>query len=248
MPRSELKAPSVQPIFGIPIFIGGKTQLLTELARHIEKEPGLRVIFTPNPEQISLSFHDPEFKHALEAADLNLPDGQGIVWALGRTGSKGVKRLPGREVFRDLISLAKEKKWQVFLLGGRPGSAAKIAGKYGFGFHPGTRDIAHESQVETEVVLSQIKEHRPELVFVAFGAPWQERWVVNNRKSLEEVGVKLVMVVGGAFDYEAGLVPQVPAWVEQFHLEWLWRLLTQPWRWKRQLKGLEFFWRVISST
>lgn len=241
------KLRSTQPIFGVPIFIGSKNEALDILTSQTHGKGETMLIFTPNPEQLTLALHDPGFKRLLQAADLNLPDGQGLVWALSRAGAKGVKRIPGREVFHDLLSKSREHKWKVFLLGGRPGSARILADKYQCGFDPGAVDIKRETPEEKTRVLEAIKKFKPELLFVAYGAPRQEEWLSANREALSRIGVKVAMVVGGAFDYEAGLVRRVPGWIESAHLEWLWRLITEPWRAGRQLKGLEFFWRVLSS-
>lgn len=243
--ESKIEVP-VHPIFGIPIFVGSKGQLLAILASQIQKSKGIMVVFTPNPEQISFSFHDPQFLQELKQGDLNLPDGQGIVWALKKQGII-IQRIPGREIFHDLMVLAKDKGWKTFLLGGRPGSASLVADKFGVSYDPGARDIQQETLEEENRVLDKIRKAKPKILFIAYGAPWQEHWILRHKAELERAEVKLAMVVGGAFDYEAGFVSRVPEVFEKLRLEWLWRLLTQPWRWKRQLKGLEFFWRVIST-
>jgi len=250
MRKNLNKSLPTRPLFGIPIFIGTEQQLLTEIESHVKSGQGIMTIFTPNPEQISLSFHDREFKQLLANSSINIPDGQGLIWALGRkpgVDGEALVRIAGREVFHDILSVSQEKKWKVFLLGGKSGSAKKVASKYGCDFHPGATDIRRQSQNENSEILEAIGKSKPDIVFVAYGAPFQERWISENQKELERIGVKVAMVVGGAIDYEAGLVPQVPAQMEAMHLEWLWRLFKEPWRWKRQLKGLEFFMKVLGS-
>ncbi|PWU23989.1 hypothetical protein C5B42_01040 [Candidatus Cerribacteria bacterium 'Amazon FNV 2010 28 9'] len=255
---------SVNEIFGIPFFSGTKLQLLSVVEELIEsqrKKP--IIIFTPNPEQVRLALHNKQFYHCLLQSTYNLPDGSGIVWALkkrekkrGRVGEKrnekiSFSRIPGREVFHELLSVAKEKKYRVFLIGGKQGSVDQVVEKWRMQgtwlSDPGAEDIRHEQTSERERVLSKLQLYRPHMVFVAYGAPWQEQWIIQNGEALERSGVKLAMVVGGSFEYEAGIARSVPHWIERFHLEWMYRLIQEPWRWKRQLVGLEFFLHVFCS-
>jgi N-acetylglucosaminyldiphosphoundecaprenol N-acetyl-beta-D-mannosaminyltransferase len=79
---------------------------------------------------------------------------------------------------------------------------------------------------------------------VAFGAPWQERWVIEHKKSLK---VKVIMVVGGALDVWAKKVPRAPLGWRKIGCEWLWRLMHEPWRWRRQLRLIQFMGMVTSE-
>ena len=86
---------------------------------------------------------------------------------------------------------------------------------------------------------------RVDVLFVALGMVKQERWIYNNREKLKDSGVRLAMGVGGAFDYISGAVPRAPKFMRDAGLEWLFRLLVQPWRLKRQLALLEFVTMVM---
>lgn len=97
-------------------------------------------------------------------------------------------------------------------------------------------------QHQLEAVIQQLQ---PDVVLVAFGAPYQEGWILRHSALLEQSGVRLAMVVGGSFDYLLGKVPAVPKIVSQLGVEWLFRLISQPWRWKRQLKLLEFISLIL---
>jgi N-acetylglucosaminyldiphosphoundecaprenol N-acetyl-beta-D-mannosaminyltransferase len=83
-----------------------------------------------------------------------------------------------------------------------------------------------------------------DLLFVAFGQVKQEKWIANN---LENLPVKVAIGVGGAFDYLSGQVPRAPAWMRKLGLEWLFRLIIQPWRIKRQLSLIKFVWQITRS-
>lgn len=111
----------------------------------------------------------------------------------------------------------------------------------------GLENVASATNKEKKKLLEEIEKFRPALVLVGFGAPKQEEWVVENRVFLEKVGVRVVMVVGGALDVWAGKVKRAPRVVRFLGLEWLWRLVQEPWRWRRQLRLLKFVRLVISS-
>lgn len=240
------------PFYGISLY-SGTIQLLIEkchffLEEKLKSDGGMWTIYTPNPEQMVLAWEDSSFLAVLKRADILLPDGAGLVWAVRRSRSEqptanSIQRITGREVFHDLLGLAKELHLKVFLLGGKKGAGKKVMEKWKmengqWGYDDGLKEQENE-------VLEKIRAYKPDLLFVAYGAPHQEMWVDRNREALKSVGVKIAMVVGGAFEYEAGLVPRVLPLVEKLHVEWLQRLILEPWRWQRQLKGLQFFLRVL---
>jgi N-acetylglucosaminyldiphosphoundecaprenol N-acetyl-beta-D-mannosaminyltransferase len=95
-----------------------------------------------------------------------------------------------------------------------------------------------------EKIINHINETRPEILFVAFGAGRQEKFIFNNLNKLPSV--KIAMGVGGAFDFIAGKIVRAPGWMRKVGLEWLWRFFMQPWRWKRILTAtIKFSWLII---
>lgn len=251
----KLKERSTAAILDVPLFTSRRVELLETLSSLVFSgtSRNCAVIFTPNPEQFRLALHTQRFLSVLRSATYNLPDGAGVVWALKRAGVQGVERIPGRVLFHELLELGFQEHKRVLLIGGRPGSSAQVIAKYQarssqelpWKSDDGAMDIAHETIEERERVRSLIRSFHPDMVFVAYGAPWQEYWVNDNRTVLDEAGVKIAMVVGGSFEYEAGKAKHVPELIERLHLEWLLRLVSEPWRWKRQLFGLEFFVRIF---
>ena len=115
---------------------------------------------------------------------------------------------------------------------------ADVAGRVGW--DPGATDISKETEAEAGAVIKKINDLGTDILFVAYGAPWQERWVIGHRKELEKAGVRVAMVVGGAFDMVAGKVARAPLGWRKVGLEWLWRLVKEPWRIKRQLRLVRF--------
>jgi N-acetylglucosaminyldiphosphoundecaprenol N-acetyl-beta-D-mannosaminyltransferase len=112
---------------------------------------------------------------------------------------------------------------------------------------PAYASVATPTADEQRRLEQLIANLQPDLVLVAFGAPYQEEWVVNHASLLKQHQVQLAMVVGGTFDYLLGKVPAVPQFMVSLGLEWLFRLITQPWRWKRQLKLAEFVTLVLTQ-
>lgn len=155
------------------------------------------------------------------------------------------KVIKGREMFLELISLANKKGWSVYLLGDRKKSAQKAAEKLKYNFKrikiyagegPNLDEDANpvrktDVRIEERAVVD-INKVSPQLLFVGFGAPKQEKWVY---KWLPKLDIGGAMVVGGAFDYLTGAAPLPPKWMADFGLEWLWRLLKEPQRTKRIL-------------
>ncbi len=167
-----------------------------------------------------------------------------------------LSRLSGTDLMLDLCRLAVERGWKVMLIGGRKGIAALAAEKiknlksqnqnYNKKFEivgiEGSRDIKNETDQEKQKIIKKINQFAPHLLFVAYGAPWQEKWIARN---LSKIKVNIAMGVGGAFDYFSGRVRRAPNFVRKIGIEWLWRLFSQPWRLKRQLALLRFIWLVI---
>lgn len=229
------------------LFSSSKTTLLNKLEVQIANSRKTTYIFTPNPEQLVLSHSDPDFAATLSQADFLLPDGVGLIWGARLLASRGLmsvpqERLTGIDIATELLTLARAHDWPVAILGGR-GYQAALASRWpdqSVVWHPGYQQVAQPTADEETAVQAWLAATKPTILFVAFGAPWQEQWAVAHRQLLEKSGVKLVMVVGGAFDVLLGQVPRAPGAVRRLGLEWLFRLLRQPWRWRRQLKLLTF--------
>lgn len=254
---NELNQRSVRLLFDIPVFSGTKREVLEFVTKWLQSAPKTTVhtIFTPNPEQIVATRRYPWFQSILSASSINLPDGEGVVWAMNRRYPElHLKRISGREIFHDLLVYSSQENLKVFFLGGKQGSADAVIQMYqkqhprlDWRSDPGAQAIQQESSQENQRVLTAIADYRPDLVCVAYGAPWQEKWVYDNMADLTVAGVKVAMVVGGSFEYEAGKVPQVSPLVSSLKLEWLQRLIMEPARLKRQLIGAQFFLWVLQG-
>jgi N-acetylglucosaminyldiphosphoundecaprenol N-acetyl-beta-D-mannosaminyltransferase len=194
---------------------------------------GAHQVATVNPEFIMRARRDVEFRLILEAADLCLADGAGAVWAARRHGLAVAERVAGVDLVPALARRAAARGWGVFLLGGGAGVAELAArrlkqlapGLHVVGCFAGDASPAGDDETRAAVATA-----RPQLLLVAYGAPKQELWIHRNARDL---GVPVSIGVGGAFDFLAGRVPRAPAWMRRLGIEWLFRLMRQPWRARR---------------
>jgi N-acetylglucosaminyldiphosphoundecaprenol N-acetyl-beta-D-mannosaminyltransferase len=192
----------------------------------------LHQVATVNPEFVMRAQKDREFARVLEAADLCLPDGTGVVWAARRQGCALHEPVPGTDLVEPLAVLCARSEFRLFLLGARPGVADGLATRLAEA-NPGLKVAAHSGDPdpsEDEESLRRISDHRTDVLLVAYGAPTQELWIDRLRSRLT---VSVAIGVGGAFDYLTGRVPRAPTWMRRSGLEWLHRLAYQPWRLRR---------------
>ncbi len=259
-------------LFGFNIFNSSKKALLAEfddllVARRL---PKTQVVFTPNPEQIVMAKHNQSFAENLQKADWLLPDGIGLIWAaallkfFGKAPHKIRERIAGVEVVEYLL----QKNLKTLIIGGRDyvGSfegvltrtnRASLGGeafedlkslkkiRNNLYWTEGYQEKTDILPVEEEALDKIITELKPDLVFVALGAPDQERWILEHYDLLQKNQVKIAMAVGGSFDFLFFKVARAPQSWQKIGLEWLWRLMKQPWRGKRQLKLIEFIYLLI---
>lgn len=198
--------------------------------------PACRQICTVNPEFIVDARRDPNFAAVLAHADLCVPDGAGVLWAARRAGQPLRERVTGSDGIYRICERAATRGWRVFLLGAAPGvaeqAAAVLAGLYPgltvAGCHAGS-----PAEAEWPEISARLAAAAPDLLFVAYGHPRQDFWIARHRA---ELSAAVAIGVGGAFDFVAGVAARAPRWMQQRNLEWLHRLVTQPWRWRRMLK------------
>lgn len=203
------------------------------------------LVVTVNPEFIMTARKDPDFARLLNSAHLALPDGQGVVWASRVLGSPLKERVTGVDTVTRMAALAAEKGYRVYLLGAAHG-VAELASEQLCRSCPGLTVVGTHAgsaaRDEEEEIVDTIRQAHPHVLFVAYGAPTQEKWIARNLSRLE---VPVCMGVGGAFDFISGRSQRAPRWLQQLGLEWLHRLWRQPWRWRRMLALPRFAWLVF---
>ncbi|HRN96420.1 MAG TPA: WecB/TagA/CpsF family glycosyltransferase [Candidatus Levybacteria bacterium] len=224
-------------ILKIQFATSSKEEILETVIIGLKDKAKKTVIVTPNPELVVMGLASKPYQDILNAADISLPDGVGIVWASKVLG-KGIKaRISGVDFMKSLCEKVSKQPVTIGLFGAQPGVAEETANC----LRKMYSDL-HISYVSDTWNLQKATEEKIDILFVALGSPKQEQWIYEH---LEELPVKVVMGVGGSFDMISGKVKRAPEFVRSLGLEWLWRLMIQPWRWKRQLRLLEFIRLVL---
>lgn len=201
-------------------------------ARRGHGAPSFQVA-TVNPEFVMHARRDPAFRRILRDCSLRTPDGVGLMLGARILGHPLPERVPGVEMVIDVARAAAVRGDRVFLLGGAPGVAEAAADTLR-AEAPGlvvAGTLAGDAGEEGDAAaLSAISAGEADIVLVAFGAPAQELWSSRN---LAVSGAAVAIGVGGTFDYLAGRVRRAPRLVRRLGLEWLFRLVQQPSRWRR---------------
>lgn len=212
-----------------------------EIVRGWLKAEVKHYIVTPNPEIVLMAQKDEQLKKIINNADLAVPDGNGLKIA---TDIECIT--PGIDLMEALIKMASENGFTVGLLGGMD-RVAKQARERLLKKYPKLKvSFAYGDMEVNEEGVSSTIYHLPStnLLFVAFGPSKQEKWVAKN---LDKISVKVVMTVGGGLDYLSGQVIRAPIWMRKSGFEWLFRLIVQPWRIKRQLFLVKYVWLLTKS-
>ena len=204
---------------------------------------GLRQVITLNAEGIYMAREAADFAQLIEQADLITPDGSGVVWAAAQYGYPSIERVTGIDLLDRLCAMAAEKGWSVFLLGAKPGVAAaaatKLEEKYPALIIAGTENGYFRDR--EPAVIEMINMQAPHILFAGLGMPFQEHWLQLHKPHL---AVGVAVGVGGSFDVLSGNLRRAPLWMQRLRLEWLYRLLQEPSRWRRFLALPKFMLAV----
>jgi N-acetylglucosaminyldiphosphoundecaprenol N-acetyl-beta-D-mannosaminyltransferase len=192
-------------------------------------------VFASNPEKNFSVTKDPELHRIFSEADLLLPDGIGMVLAAKLLYNANIERVPGAEFIYDICCLAEDEGYRVFLYGANEEvnrkSAEVLAKRYPRLSIAG-RANGYISEAEMPQLIRRINESRADILFVALGSPKQEKWFVEHKDALQHV--RVVQGIGGTLDTIGGTVKRAPEGWRKFWAEWLYRLLSEPKRIKRQ--------------
>lgn len=241
-------------VAGVPIDPLTFDQATTRAAALLS-DGGQHLVVTPNPEMAVLADRDPSFKKILESSDLALPDGFGLVLAGWIEGKRIPQVITGVVFTLVLASLAEQESYSVYLLGGKEGIAERAAKGLRENF-PKLKIAGAETGgkirwingawEEDAHLTERITAAKPDILLVALGHGKQERWIRHHLERLP--GVRIAIGVGGTFDFLAGEVWRAPQMIRALHLEWLWRLIIQPWRFPRIFEAtFVFLWMVLKK-
>lgn len=192
-------------------------------------------IITLNAEIVYQAQTNEELKSIINQADMVTPDGIGIVWGGRQLGYDFKERVTGIDLLYRLCREAPAQGWKIYLLGAAPGIAEK-AGQRLVKDYPGLQICGNHhgyfNEEEIPALISEIREMAPQILFVSLGAPKQEQWI---REHMQQMEVPVSIGVGGSLDVIAGYKKRAPMWMIKLNLEWLYRLISEPGRIKRQL-------------
>ncbi len=230
-------SPATVDVLGIPLGLTDYEGTLDWIDAMVAAR-GRGYVCVCNVHTVMASAEDAELRTALLKASINVPDGQPLVWALSALGHPLHDRVYGPELMARACARGAESGQRLYLYGGRNQGAlvqlalnlrrrypgVKVVG----GYSPPHRPLTAE---EREAVVHEINASGADVVWVGIGVPKQEKWMARLRTELDS---PVLVGVGAAFDFHAGLVPQAPTWMQKMGLEWSYRLAHEPRRlWRR---------------
>ncbi len=203
-------------------------------------------VVTANAEIIMMCQEDEAYRYIVcDNAELVLPDGAGAVWAGRHLGYRVPERVAGFDLYLRMMELSASKGYRAYFFGGSPGIAEIAKGKIEERF-PGAHVVGchngYFAEADEQGIIDEINASGAEMLFVALGAPKQEKWLMAHRAELKP---RLLMGIGGSFDVLAGKMERAPKWMQDASLEWLFRLYKQPSRFMRMLALPKFALKVL---
>lgn len=234
-----------EQILGVTLFGTHKSEVLRKLG--LQRKEMLHIA-TVNAEFVMEARRNIRFAKVLSNC-YTTADSWGVVWGMRILDGVIVERVSGVEIVELILQRADQKGEKVFLLGAKAGVAEKaafeMAKKYPevkYGWYEGAKTVTVEKSEEASMTIAKINGFEPDYLLVAYGSPWQDIWIEDNRPYLR---VRVAVGVGGTLDEWAGTAARCPAWLDRMGGKWVWRLLHEPWRWKRVIKVFQFGFLVL---
>ncbi len=232
--RMRIKMDDRFDIHGLQIHNISMKETLERICKMLENNV-VQTVFTPNAEIVMQAVRNESLAKILNNADLLLPDGAGVV-----LGSKILKRplkekVSGIDVARGIMKKTEKNNVRFYLFGGKPGVAEKAVVQL-YSDYPGIKIAGYRNGYfnteDTNAIIEEINAVKTDILFVFLGAPKQEMWITENQNKLQ---CKVAIGLGGSLDVFAGTSKLAPEWMRKAGLEWLYRLIREPYRWKRML-------------
>lgn len=233
-------------VLGVPFDAVTMEQAVAK-AKKMLTEEGQHFICTPNPEIVMEARKDKELMNILHEADMVIPDGIGVVWASKYSETRLTERVAGYDLTQNLMAELAATGQTFYFFGGAPG-VASAAARMMMKKYPGLKVVGvhngYFDEKEEKKIIQDIKTKSPSILLVGLGAPKQEKWIYDN---IRLVGAKVAIGVGGSFDVMAGNVKRAPKIFRKLGLEWFYRLITQPTRWRRMMRLPKFALTVLKT-
>lgn len=233
-----------ETVLGVKVNTEDYDGLMVEVFDRIERKDKALVVAI-NPEKIMKAKEDPSLMALLNNAEIQIPDGIGVILASKLQKGQITARVTGVDMMLRLCEEGAKRGKPIFLYGGKPGVADKAKAKLEE-MYPGIQIVGTQDGYEkdNEVVRARINAAKPDLLFVAMGSPRQENWINDNRDTLHPT---IYQGVGGSFDVLAGTVKRAPEFWQKANLEWFYRLVKEPSRIGRQMALPKFLLEVMKS-
>jgi len=237
---------STVTILGIPVDRLTMTEAVARIDGFIQsREP--HWIATADASMLVDAGDDPAFRERLLTADLVTPDSSGILWAAGKLGVKLEERVSGVDLVDRLCALSADKGYRVYLLGAAPGIAEMAAERLRLK-HPGCNIVGTRNGFfpasDDDLVAHEVAAFDPDILFVAMGIPRQETFIVTTQSVIK---ARVAIGVGGSLDVHSGQAKRAPVLFQRLKIEWFWRLLQNPKKWRKTMKLPTFMLRVLRS-
>jgi len=234
-------------ILGVNFHVVSMEKAVEVAMRFMDEGGGMKFIVTPGPEIVMAARRERSFCDTLNEADLSVPDGVGVLLASRLDKIKIRERVPGVDLVINLLAQMSKTGKTAYLLGASPGVALE-AKKRMEKKYPGLRILGardgYFKEEDIPGILDEINGLVPDLLVVGLGAPRQEKWIYNNR---DKLNVRAAIGVGGGIDVMGGKVRLAPKLIRKLNIEWLYRLICQPSRFRRQLQLPLFVLAVLKN-
>ncbi|MGB3403621.1 MAG: WecB/TagA/CpsF family glycosyltransferase [Microcoleaceae cyanobacterium] len=242
--NSIVQPQSRYPVLGFPVDL--QSNYTKGLLTRFERDLGTHVV-TLNAEMVMQAEKNPELADIIYNAEFVIPDGAGIVLYFKLKG-KPVRRCPGIELAQSLLSEigTQGRSDSIIFYGGKPGISQQAADQFKQQF-PSLNILAYHGyldELETQKLQHSLQELQPRIILVGLGVPRQEFWIKTYRSLCPNA---IWIGVGGSFDIWSGNKKRAPDWFCEHHLEWLYRLYQEPWRWRRMLVLPQFAIKALIS-
>ncbi|MDH4358536.1 MAG: WecB/TagA/CpsF family glycosyltransferase [Candidatus Berkelbacteria bacterium] len=234
-------------VLNVLISDASREDILAMIKKAIDEDEKLQIA-TVNNEFVVEAQKNSKFRTILNNS-LSIADSTGIVWAVKHLHKKTIARIPGADLVWNIFNLSSLNKYRIYLLGGKKDTAdlakqkiiKRIRGVHIVGSIDGVEINPEEHNSE---LLRQINQSKPDIVLVALGAPKQELWISNNQYKID---ANVFIGIGGTFDFISGKIRRAPRFLREIGLEWLYRLVVEPRRYKRIFKAVFIFpWLVLT--
>jgi len=238
-------APEPIEVMGVPVVPFASYPEALNCVRHSVKTRRKSFWVAINPQKIHKAWHDRELHSLLTAADITICDGAGVSVASRILHGRGIPRCTGCDLFFEIMPVAAAEGWKVFLLGATP-EANRLAAEKLRQRYPGLRIVGLQDGYfeDSAAVVEKINASGADLLFVAMGSPRQEFWIRDHH---HRINAPFCMGVGGTFDVAGGTSKRAPRIMRKLGTEFLYQLLTQPHRWRRQIVYFPYMFRVLRA-